>query len=843
MTNGLFNPSGRFVFRFLRREARSGELRLLVAALVLAVAALTAVGFFADRVRQALVREAHQLLAADLLLTADHPWSQARLEEAAEYGLSIAQTQVFPSMVRHDERAGMAEIKAVSPAYPLRGRLRIATAPQATDAPAAGIPSAGEVWIDERLSILLMAQVGDRIALGDRSFQVSAILTQEPDRGANFFSFAPRLLMSLDDLPSTGLIQPGSRVTYRLLLAGEGRDLMMFRKHLEGRLARGERIEDTESARPEIRAALSRAQRFLGVCALLTVVLSAVVLVLASRRYLERHLDACAVMRCLGATQTAVLRLYVFQFAILGGFSSLSGCLLGYLAQGVLHSWLSPWLSLALPPPGVEPALQGLFVGLLLLFGFSLPSLWQLRQVSTLRVLRREWSGPNSPPWRLVGGYLLGLGGMVGLMFWVAGSWRLGTVVVGGFVGALLLFSLLARGAVRLAAALRGVPEQAFRGVGWRTGLAGLERRSTASVVQIVALALGFMALLLLTVIRNDLLLAWRQAVPADAPNRFVVNIQPDQRESVLRSFARAGLTAEFSPMVRARLVRVNGKTVSSEDYADERARRLVEREFNLSYRADLPSGNRVSAGRWFLPADAGQGAASVEEGLAKTLGIKVGDTLEFSVAGESVRLPVVGLRKLNWDSMRVNFFVLAPPAVLNDFPTSWITSFYLAPEKNAFVSQLTGDFPNLTVVDVAAILRQLQDILEHVTQAVQFVFLFTLAAGLLVLYAALASAAGERRYELAVMRALGARRKQLRSALLAELAAVGALAGLIAGVGALLVGQALAKQVFEFEMAVDLSLPFFASLGGGVLVAAAGWLAVSPLLNDPPLAAFRSGQ
>ena len=834
-----------FALRALRRDARAGELRLLVAALVVAVAALTAVGFFADRVRQALDREANQLLGADLLLIADHPWPSTIIQDARQHGLAQAQTQTFPSMVAQGKgeglRAQLVEIKAVSDGYPLRGSLRIADRQGGADSPTQIVPPPGTIWIDERLASSLPAEVGDFIAVGRQPLRVGAVLTLEPDRGVNFFSVAPRLLMNLADLPASALIQPGSRVSYRLLLAGEAKAIAAFRSRVERTLARGERIEDAQNARPEIRAALDRAQKFLGLSALLTVVLAAVAVALASRRYLQRHLDPCAVMRCLGATQGFLLRVFLAQFALLALLSAVLGCVVGYLAHFALYSWLAPLLATPLPQPGLLPALQGGVIGALLLFGFSLPPLLQLKQVSTLRVLRREFSRGGLPPGRLLGGYALGLAALAGLMFWVAGEVRLGAYVVGGFTVALVVFALVARTAIRVAALVRG-RARSRRGIGWRYGLASLERRSLASVVQIVALSLGLMALLLLTVTRNDLLDAWQRAIPRDAPNRFVINIQPDQLDGVRRAFAENKLDAEFAPMVRARLARVNDRDIGPGDFDDDRAKRLIDREFNLSYRMDLPPGNATTAGRWFSAADAGQSVASVEDGLAKTLGLKVGDRLEFVIAGETVKMQIVGLRKLNWDSMRVNFFVLTPPALLEAYPASWITSFYLASERADFVNRLIGQFPNLTVVDVAAIVRQLQAIVDQVAQAVQFVFLFTLAAGIIVLYAALASAADERRYELALMRALGARREQLRATLLAEFAAIGGLSGLIAALGAIAVGQFLAQRVFQFEVAIDYWLPPAALLGGAALVTAAGWFAATRLLGAPPLEALRAG-
>ena len=836
-----------FAWRMLRRDAGAGELRLLAAALVVAVAALTAVGFFTDRVRQSLDRQANQLLGADLLLSADRAWP-ANLSAAAErLGLRVATTQTFPSMVSAGEgearRVQLGEIKAVSAGYPLRGVLRIRAQQAANGMPvgdevAEGIPATGTVWLEERAAAALGVRVGDSVAVGRTSLIVEAILTQEPDRGVNFFSVAPRVMIRLDDLQASGLIGPGSRVVHRLLVAGDAAQVKRFHAEVQAKLTPGQRIEDVDNARPEIRTALERAQRFLGIAAVLTVVLAAVAVALAARRYMQRHLDACAVMRCLGATQALLMRTHLLQFLILGLAASALGCLFGYLAHHVLHAWLAELLANPLPAPGWIPAFQGLAAGMLLLFGFAVPPLVQLQRVSTLRVLRREFDGGRVSAWRYLLAYALGFVVLVGMMFWVAGDSRLGVYLVAGFSAALLAFLLLARLTIRLVATLRG----GSGAVGWRFGLASLERHALASVVQIVALALAFMALLLLTATRNDLLEAWRRAVPVDAPNRFVINIQPEQLSGVRQRFADAGLTAEFSPMVRGRLSQVNARDVGAGDYTDDRAKRLIDREFNLSFRAELPDGNRVTQGRWFAAGEDAAPVASVEEGLAKTLGLKLGDRLQFTIAGEAVEVRIVGLRKLNWDSMRVNFFVLTPPGVLEQYPASWITSIHLPPGREAFVNELVAAYPNLTVVDIAVIVAQLQTILDQVARAVQFVFMFTLLAGVIVLYSALASAAEERRYELAVLRALGATQAQLRRALCVELAAVGASAGLIAGLGALVVGQVVARRVFQFEVAVDYALPVVAVMSASALVVGAGWFAARRLLRTPPLESLRRG-
>lgn len=824
-----------YSWRLLGRELRSGELRLLFAALVVAVAAVTAVGFFGDRVRQGLQREAQQMMGGDLVVTSDHPLPESYRDEARRHQLQLAETLVFPSMVMANGQAQLADIKAVSGSYPLRGKLGNSSGQGEAVREVASGPQAGTLWLDERLATSLGAAPGNTITLGSTALPVAAILTREPDRGINFFSLAPRLMMHLDDVAATGLVQFGARIRYHLLLAGSERDVAAYRKWLEKQLARGERLEDAGNARPEIRSVLDRAERFLGLATLLTVILSAVAAALAARRYMQRHLDACAVMRCLGMTHGRLLGFHASLFLWLALLAGVVGSVAGFLAHFVLMRWLLEILALDLPPAGWLPLTAGFGVAGVLLFGFAFPPLLQLAKVPTLRVLRRELGAPQAS---LLGGYLFGLLLLAGLIVWVAGDLRLGLLAVTGFAGALLAFWLLAR--LMIAVVSRG---RGGAGFGWRQGLASLSRHAASGAIQVVALSIGLMAMLLLTVIRGDLLATWQSSVPSDAPNRFIINIQPEQRAALSAELKKLGIEAELLPMVRARLVRIGGKTVSPASYPeDERAQRLIEREFNLSWRADLPDGNRLVAGAWFKQGDAGQGLASVEDGLAKTLGIVMGDELVFMVAGVEKTLRVSNLRKLAWDSMRVNFFVLAPPGVIEDAPASYITSFHLPPDGAVAASELVKRFPNLTLIDVEAVIRQLQTVIGQVASAIQFVFLFALLAGAIVLYSALLTAFDERRYELAVMRALGAQRQQLELAMRVELGIIGALAGFFAAIGALALGSVVSRQVFQLDLAYSLWMPAASALVGALFAVAIGWLGFRRLLATPPLLALRNG-
>ena len=818
----------------LKRDFRAGELRLLGLALVIAVASLSSVSFFSDRLSRALTREAHQLLGGDLLLVADHPWDKAYRAEAQRRGLRVITSVSFPSMTAANGASHLAGIKAVEPGYPLRGALRTAPGLNQPDAETRETPARGSVWLDERLASALEAKTGDVVKLGKASLAVSAVLTLEPDRGVNFFNIAPRLMMHADDLSSTQLVQVGSRITYRLHLAGDGEAVAAYQAWAEKRLGRGERIESLDNARPEVRSALDRAEKFLRLAALLAAVLAAVAVGLAARRFMQRHLDGCAVMRCLGARGSQLLRIYLGEFLLFGAIVSALGCIIGFAAQYALERLLSNLLTTTLPTPSPLPLAYGFTVGLALLAGFALPQLLRLRNVPTVRVLRREWADAEPLAWT---GYAFGAVVLAVLMLWMAADLKLGLWVLGLFSLAVAIYAGVARLALAAVGRLRGAA-----GAGWRYGIASLHRRLGTSVIQAVALGLGMTTLLLLTLARDDLLASWQRSVPPDAPNRFIINVQPEQREPVREFFAGKGLEKpDLLPMVRGRLVSINGRPVIAADYEEERAQRLVEREFNLSWMADLPEGNSLTAGKWFAPQDGDRPQFSVEQGLADTLRLKLNDALVYEIAGRRLEAKITSLRKLDWDSMHVNFFVVTPPGVLEPFPTSYITSFHLPPDKAGFVGDLVAAYPNLTVIDVASILRQFKAVMDQLALAVQFIFAFSIVAGLAVLYAALESTHDEREYEVAVLRTLGARNSQLRAALAAEFAVLGAIAGVVAGVGAAIISWLLGRFVFQmpYEPAW-LVLP--AGVLGGILgIMLAGLAGTARTLRAPALQSLRA--
>ena len=828
----------RLSVRMLKRDWRAGELRVLVFALIIAVGGMTTVGFFSDRVQLALSRQGNQLLGADLIIVSDRTLPSHYQDEAKRLGLSVSSSLKFPSMASRGDNSLLTEIKAVTPGYPLRGELRITEefgggVEDPRGRVTESIPERGTVWVDDKLMARLSLKRGDEIEIGDSRMKVTARITQEPDHSIGFINLGPRILINADDLPATGLIQQGSRIVYRLLVAGEAGVVETFREWSQSRLMMGERVEGIRDARPEIKAALDRAEKFLSLAALASVVLAAAAIALAVRRFSHRHLDGCAVMRCLGASQSTILRLYLYHFTLLGLIASSVGCLLGLVAQEALVYWLSVLVDEELPWPSMVPAVHGLLTGMILLLGFALPPLLNLRSVPALRVLRRDIGLSSSHG---IAGYSIGLAALTVLFVWKAGDVRLGLSVMGGFFVAILIFGLIGFLLVR---ALSGLSGQG--GGAWRYGLASIRRRATGSVVQSVALGLGLMALLALTLIRDDLLQNWKTSLPPDAPNRFLVNIQKDQLQPLEAFFKENAISQPpVFPMVRGRLTAINGKNIVSGDFTDTRAKRLIEREFNLSWASEMSPDNLIVKGQWWGRGDTGKAVISVEEGIAKTVGIKVGDTLTYDVAGSPFTASVTSIRRVDWDSFRVNFFVVTPPGVLDDYPSSYITSFHLPPKKADLMNHLIKSFPNFLVIDVASIIDQVQRVMDQVSRAVEFVFLFTLLAGFAVLYAAIASTQDERIHEAAIFRTLGAKRSQLVRSWAAEFAIIGGLAGVFAAAGASALGYAIGEYALNLSYSFNPWIWVTGLVTGVVGVTVAGLMGTRSVLSQTPLTILR---
>ncbi|HSN33289.1 MAG TPA: FtsX-like permease family protein, partial [Ideonella sp.] len=760
-------------------------------------------------------------------------------------------TTTFPTMGRaSDEQGGATRLitaKAVSEAYPLRGKLRLADTPGGEDREVAAAPEPGTVWVDAAILSSLGLKVGDPLLLGDTSLRIARIIVIEPDRGAGFASLSPRVMLNAADLPATHLVQPASRITWRLAVAADDargaagdaavrRFVGDVRAKIDNGL-RGVSIDSLDTGRPEMRQTLDRAGKFLNLVALLAALLAAVAVGIASRDFAQRHLDDCAMLRVLGLAQRAIALAYLLEFGLVGVLASVAGVGLG-LAVHFGFVWLLAGLVQAgsLPAPGVWPALYGLGIGLTLLLAFGLPPVLQLARVPALRVLRRE-AGELRPASAAV--LAAGTAGFVALLLAASSDLRLGLIAVGGFAGAIALFagcSWLAVSALR-----RFVPEaNAPRWLVLATRQ--IAARPAFAVLQVSALAVGLLALVLLVLLRTDLIASWREATPPDAPNRFVINLQPEQGPAFRARLAAAGVRDyDWYPMIRGRLVAVDGRPVGPGDYVEDRARRLVDREFNLSHAAEPPAHNQIVAGRWVADEP---DAVSVEQGLAQTLGLKLGDRLRFDIAGTAVEGRITSLRKVDWGSMRVNFFVMFPRAAMPDVPTSYIAAFREPPAANghagAFDNALARDFPNLTVIDVSSTIAQVQRVLDQVVRAVEFLFGFTLAAGLVVLFAAVSATREARAREFAVMRALGAGAALLARVQRTELLGVGALAGLLASAAAIAVGWALARWVFEFSWNAPAWVVPVGGVAGALLALAAGWWGLREVLRRPVVQTLR---
>ncbi len=826
--------------RSLWRDLRAGELRLLIVAVTLAVAALTAVGFFADRIKGGLQRDARALIGGDSVVSSDKPTPDAITAKAKELGLQMVNNVGFPTMARASDAQGgsskLVALKAVEPGYPLRGQLKVSTAPDQPEQGTREIPAKGSVWVDGNLLDALGLKMGDSLLMGASSLKIDRIIVVEPDRGAGFMNFAPRVMMNRADLAATALIQPASRITYRMaVIAQDQRSIKEFAdwvtaKEKSGEL-RGLRLESLEGGRPEMSSTMNRAEKFLNLVALLAALLSAVAVAIAARGFAARHLDQCAMLRVLGVSQRSMAASYVLEFAIVGLVASGLGVLLGFAVHFGFVMLLAGLVESALPAPSIWPVLFGLGMGLTLLAAFGLPPVLQLAQVPPLRVIRRDVGGLKATSGGVL---LLGIAGFAALLMAASRDVVLGGIAVGGFLAAVLLFAGMSYLAVRV---LRKSVNETTAPRWLILATRQISARPAYAVVQVSALAVGLLALVLLVLLRTDLISSWRQATPPDAPNRFVINIMPEQGAEFVKNIEAQGVKKyDYFPMIRGRLVAVNGKAAMPEDFKDDRAKRLVDREFNLSHAAKQPVHNVVTSGKWV---EEEKDAISVEEGIAKDLGLKMGDSLTFDIGGIQVTSKISSLRKVDWGSMRANFFVMYPVSQLPDVPATYMSAFK-APEVKGFDNALVRQFPNVTNVDMSLTINQVQRVLDQVIRAVEFLFGFTLLAGLVVLFAAVTATREERTREFAILRAVGARSQLLRQVQRAELAGVGMLAGVLASLVAVAVGWALAKYVFEFTWTAAAWVIPASGVLGALLALAAGWWGLREVLNTPVMNTLR---
>jgi putative ABC transport system permease protein len=830
-------------WKLLIRDWRAGELAVLAAALLVAVAAMTGVAFLTDRVGQAVEMRAAESLAADLRLAATDRPSMDHEALATEYGMRSARVSSMPSVVFADPPdpaqadAGpantLAAVRAVTAGYPLRGQLKTSERLLGEVRVNDGIPAPGEAWAAPRLLARLGADAGIRLEVGATTLRVTRVLDFRPDEGWSFVDLAPTLLINEADLPATELVQPGSRVSYRLLFAGDRGQVDAFKSALEKQLAEGERLEDIRDTNPQIRSSMERSGRFLNLASLVSVLLAAVAVAMAARRYSHRHRDRIALMKCMGAGQSTILRSSVWQLLMLALAGGIAGSVLGFLAQLGLAWLMRDLIGQTLPAPGLEPAALGLVTAFSILAGFALPDLAQMGRTPPLRVLRHDL---EPPPLRYGAGWLAGVAAVLALLLWIVRDTHLVLTI---FAGAAATFLALGAAGWLLVKALRGFRGAA--GVAWRYGLANIARRGRESVIQVVAFGLGLMVLLLLSTVRTDLMDTWRQSLPADAPNQFLINIQPRETAPMAEFLQQRDLDApRFVPLVRARMTAINGQDVTQMTFEDPQGESWARRDANLSWSDTLQADNRIVSGRFWDP-DFSGAEVSVEEEFGRELGLKLGDEVTFDIAGEPVSATVTSLRTVAWDSFSPNFFMVFSPGVLEPFPATYITSLHVDDGRKDVVLDLMREFPSVTAIDLDAVLSQVRDVMDKAALAVQAVFLFTLLAGLTVLWAAVQATRDERRYESAMLRTFGASRRRVLGGVATEFLAIGLLAGVLAASGATLAGYLLAENLFALEYGFSPALWLAGPLLGMLFVGLSGLAATWRVISQAPVSVLRA--
>jgi len=833
--------------RMLIRTWRGGELGLILWSLILAVAVVTSVSLLAERIEKALTQESSSFLAADLVVRSSKEASVEWLQEAQIKNVSTAKIMGFSSIVFHDDELHLASIKAVQPNYPLRGLIKRSTTaftrdPSLIESVDFG-PDRGEAWVDARLLPLLNIGLGDEIELGDMTLKVSQILIEEPD-GSSYSFFGARVLMNYADIPASGIIQPGSRVTYRYLMAANDQDSFEeYKAWLEPQLDIHDRLITPDQAQASIADTMDKGRRFLLLAGSIGVVLAGIALALASHHFASGQTKQVALLKSWGIPALRVRRLYLQQSIWMGICGSLIGLAVGFVFHHLLLLIVREWLPIELPLAGLRPWITGLATGLLCLAGFTLPALWHLPAQSPLAVLRQDVaSKPLSSAIRVS----FGVAAITGLLLWYSNNLYLSLAILAGF-GVTALASVL--GGLFL---LRlGMQYGQRMGSIWRLALANLWRRRSQSLIQMIGFSGAIALLMIMIVVRTSLIDQWQFQLAEDAPNHFLVNVAPYELDGVRQLVGDNQLdTAGWYAMVRGRMTEINGVAITEEQKDSHESFR---RELNLSWTTELPEGNTIAQGEWWnldeLAAfsektnEAGQAIApvSLEDELAGELGLKLGDRITFSVGGLIFEAQMIGTRSLNWDNMTPNFYFLFPEGLLEEYPRTSMTSLYIPPEKKLLVNDILRSYPTVQVIELDKIIDRIRTIVFQVTRGLEVMTLLILGCGVLVMFAAVSLSMSERLQESAILRTLGSSRRLILGIQLIEFSALGTMAGLLASAGAELSVAMLQRYMFDLPFSMHPWLWYTGPLVGGLLVGSLGVGYSRKAVVQPPLEVLRS--
>jgi putative ABC transport system permease protein len=817
--------------RLLWRDSRSGELTILVMALIIAVTSSTAISLFADRLQRTMTTQTADFLAADLVITSPDSQPANWTTKAQALQLHAAQTADFSSVLIENDEMLLASVKAVSNAYPLRGYLKITGGDYSEEHTVHQGPSAGQAWVEKRVLSALKLKLGDALTVGEKKLIASQILTYETDKQGDFYSFSPRVMINDVDLPATGIIQPGSHVHYFFQYTGEASALQAFSRWLKPQLNPSQRILDIHKDRPELGSALNRAERYLGLSSIIVTLISGVAIAMATRRYTERHFNATAILRCLGLKQRDILWLYGCQFVVLGVLASGIGCALGLLAQQALFHLLRGLLPQHVANPGLLAVFFGFIVGIAVLLAFALPPLLRLKQVSPLRVLRRELEPLPSSAWLVYG---LALGIIAVLIERYTGDAKMTATLLGVGLLTLLVLGLLVYGLLRVTGKL--LPHLNLT---WRFGLQGILRNSRASVSQILAFSITLVAMVLSFTVRTDLIDNWQKQLPDNAPNHFALNIFPAQQATFKQDMQALGIThSQFYPVVKGRLVEINNTPVQQVVSKDSQGESATHRELSLTFTQQLPEDNKITEGTWWQTVQAGQ--VSVEQKLATSLKIKLHDQLTFTVGSQQIKAEVTSLRSLDWDTMRPNFYMVFSPGTLDAYPSTLITSFYLPEDHKNVLNTLVKKYPAITILEVDVIVKQFKTILLQLTQAINYLLYFSLLAGFTVLFAAVYATLDHRIQEGAILRTLGAKRSFLTKIHLLEFGLLGFIAGVLTVVMSEAIIYSLYTQVMHITYSPNYYLWLVIPIVGSICVALAGYSGIRYIVNKSPVSVLR---